>query len=62
MLVTHKIAWDKCLSHQLMPAIEKGWIPIYGKGSFKNPQGEIIGHKNIYTGGFKSVEKIVDLF
>ena len=26
MLVTHKIAWDKCLSHQLLkPAIEKGW-------------------------------------
>ena len=25
MLVTHKIAWDKCLSHQLWPAIEKGW-------------------------------------
>ena len=25
MLVTHKLPWDKCLSHQLMPAIEKGW-------------------------------------
>ena len=25
MLVTHKIAWDKCLSHQLWPAIKKGW-------------------------------------
>ena len=25
MLITHKIAWDKCLSHQLWPAIEKGW-------------------------------------
>ena len=25
MLVTHKIPWDKCLSHQLWPAIEKGW-------------------------------------
>ena len=25
MLITHKIAWDKCLSHKLWPAIEKGW-------------------------------------
>ena len=25
MLITHKIPWDKCLSHQLWPAIEKGW-------------------------------------
>ena len=25
MIVTHKIPWDKCLSHQLWPAIEKGW-------------------------------------
>ena len=25
MLVTHKIPWDKCLSNQLWPAIEKGW-------------------------------------
>ena len=25
MLVTHKMAWDKCLSHQIWPAIEKGW-------------------------------------
>ena len=25
MIITHKIAWDKCLSHQLWPAIEKGW-------------------------------------
>ena len=25
MIVTHKLAWDKCLSHQIWPAIEKGW-------------------------------------
>ena len=25
MIITHKLPWDKCLSHQLMPAIEKGW-------------------------------------
>ena len=25
MIVTHKIKWDKCLSHQIWPAIEKGW-------------------------------------
>ena len=25
MIITHKIAWDKCLSHQIWPAIEKGW-------------------------------------
>ena len=25
MIITHKIAWDKCLSNQLWPAIEKGW-------------------------------------
>ena len=26
MIITHKIGWDKCLSHQIWPAIEKGWI------------------------------------
>ena len=25
MLITHKINWDRCLSHQIWPAIEKGW-------------------------------------
>jgi len=25
MIITHKLAWDKCLSHQIWPAIEKGW-------------------------------------
>ena len=25
MIITHTLPWDKCLSHQLMPAIEKGW-------------------------------------
>lgn len=25
MLITHKLDWDKCLSHQIWPAIEKGW-------------------------------------
>ena len=25
MIKTHKMAWDKCLSHQIWPAIEKGW-------------------------------------
>ncbi len=24
-IITHKIGWDKCLSHQIWPAIEKGW-------------------------------------
>ena len=25
MIITHKIGWQKCLSHQIWPAIEKGW-------------------------------------
>ena len=25
MIITHNIAWDKCLSNQLFPAIKKGW-------------------------------------
>ena len=25
MIITHNIPWDKCLSKQLFPAIEKGW-------------------------------------
>ena len=25
MIITHKMAWDKCLSHQIWPHIEKGW-------------------------------------
>ena len=25
MIITHKLAWDKCLSHKLFPLIEKGW-------------------------------------
>ena len=25
MIITHKIGWDKCLSHNIWPAIEKGW-------------------------------------
>ena len=25
MIITHKLAWDKCLSHQIFPLIEKGW-------------------------------------
>ena len=25
MIITHKIGWDKCLSHQIWPYIEKGW-------------------------------------
>ena len=25
MIITHKIGWDKCLSHQIWPAIKKGW-------------------------------------
>ena len=25
MIITHKIAWSKCLSHQIWPHIEKGW-------------------------------------
>ena len=25
MIITHNIPWDKCLSHQIWPAIGKGW-------------------------------------
>ena len=25
MIITHKMDWDKCLSYQIWPAIEKGW-------------------------------------
>jgi hypothetical protein len=25
MIITHKLKWDKCLSHQIWPQIEKGW-------------------------------------
>ena len=25
MIITHKLKWGKCLSHQIWPAIEKGW-------------------------------------
>ena len=25
MIITHKLNWDKCLSHQIWPYIEKGW-------------------------------------
>jgi len=25
MIHTHALPWDKCLSHKLMPAIQKGW-------------------------------------
>ena len=25
MIHTHSLPWDKCLSHKLMPAIQKGW-------------------------------------
>ena len=25
MIITHTLPWDKCLSHQVMPAIKKGW-------------------------------------
>ena len=25
MIITHKLNWDKCLSHQIWPAIKKGW-------------------------------------
>ena len=25
MIITHKLNWDKCLSHKIWPAIEKGW-------------------------------------
>ncbi len=25
MIITHKLAWDKCLSHKIFPLIEKGW-------------------------------------
>ena len=25
MIITHKLNWDKCLSHQIWPSIEKGW-------------------------------------
>ena len=25
MIITHKLSWDKCLSHKIFPLIEKGW-------------------------------------
>ena len=25
MIITHKLNWDKCISHQIWPYIEKGW-------------------------------------
>ena len=25
MIITHKLNWNKCLSHKIWPAIEKGW-------------------------------------
>jgi len=25
MIITHKLSWGDCLSHQIFPAIEKGW-------------------------------------
>lgn len=25
MIITHKMKWDKCLSHEIWPHIEKGW-------------------------------------
>ena len=25
MIITHKLKWGDCLSHQIWPAIEKGW-------------------------------------
>ena len=25
MIITHNIEWDKCLSHKIWPAIQKGW-------------------------------------
>ena len=25
MIITHKLQWDKCLSHKIFPLIEKGW-------------------------------------
>ena len=25
MIITHKIKWNKCLSHKIWPAIKKGW-------------------------------------
>ena len=25
MNITHKLAWDKCLSHKIIPLIKKGW-------------------------------------
>ena len=25
MIHIHTLPWDKCLSHQVMPAIQKGW-------------------------------------
>jgi len=25
MIITHKLKWDKCLSHKIFPLIEKGW-------------------------------------
>ena len=37
--------------------IKEGLIPIYGNQSSKNPKGELIGYKDIYTGGFKNIDQ-----
>lgn len=35
----------------------EGEVAVYGNQSSKNPQGEIVGYKNLSTGGFRAVEK-----
>ena len=37
--------------------IRKGLIPMYGNQSFENPKGELIGYRDIYTGGFKNIDQ-----
>ena len=37
--------------------IREGLIPIYGNQSFENPKGELIGYRDIYTGGFKNIDQ-----
>ena len=34
MIITHKLSWDKCLSHKIFPLIEKGWKDVDRKIHF----------------------------
>jgi len=54
MIVTHKMSWKDCLSHQIMPAIEKGWKDedrevhfFWGLGGDNTKQIAELNEKNI---------------